>query len=296
MAAGELGVVIVNWNGRSHLDPCIRSLYESSLSPRKVIVVDNGSIDGSQAMLKSKYPGVQLIQNQDNVGFAVANNQGAAEALLAGCDWVLFLNNDTVVDQCALEAMMNAAAAASARIVNPLITDLEGNIWFGGSRLSFLGEIHHVHTAPPNGCLLDIPAATGCALLTDAEVIAQFGPFDPRYFIYFEDSDLSLKIKQAGGRIVLEPRARIEHRISSDSTKNAPTGFFYYLNTRNQLLFAHEHLAPWKWLAFWLSFTVSYVVPRLIGLLLFGRLAKARALMRGYLDFFRGHLGPPRLA
>jgi GT2 family glycosyltransferase len=290
-------VVIVNWNGRAHLLNCLASLVACTPQPDYVVVVDNASTDGSAQSVRDLHPVVGVIENSVNAGFAAANNQGAAEALRQGCDLVLFLNNDTLVETGALGEMAQAAATPGVRIVNPYITDMVGGVWFSGARVSrWKGEVAHLHEqAPRDAGLREIESATGCALLTDADTVREFGPFDEDYFIYYEDSDLSATVRSRGGRVVLQPAARIQHLVSADSLNNASGGFFYYLNTRNRLRFTRRHFSIWIWLVFVIQYTLSYVLPRSLALLVTGRTRNARALVRGYLDFYRGRFGPPRL-
>ena len=293
----RLGVVILNWNGRHHLLACLQSLVNCRPESDLIVVVDNGSVDGSAEAVEASFPEVVVIRNEQNLGFAQANNMGSRVAVERGCDWVLILNNDTIVDREALGLLMSATAAPNVGVINPLIVDMDNRIWFsGGTFKRWAGSISHSHDpVDRDGGLLDITTATGCAMLVAARTVLELGPFDERYFIYFEDSDLSATLRRRGKRIVLQPAAVVQHKISADSLQNAPTGFFYYLNTRNRLLFTRHHLPTLVWLIFLARFTFGYVIPRSVALLVLGRVSKARAMIRGYLDFFRGRFGPPPL-
>ena len=293
----NLGVVILNWNGREHLLKCLQSIAAGTLQPRAVIVVDNHSTDGSPDAVSEAFPNTHVIRNSENLGFARANNQGGAAALKRGCELILFLNNDTLVAPDALELMATAARGPRVAIVNPMITDLHDEIWFAGARFrKWSGEVKH-DLAPVDSSrgVIDIESATGCALLTRADVVETLGPFDERFFIYYEDSDLSATLRRRGERIVLQPAAIVKHMVHADSRKNAVTGFHYYLGTRNRLLYARRNLSTGRWVLFLAGFTVTFVVPRILALLVTGRVAKAKALARGYVDYFRKQFGPPRL-
>lgn len=291
-----LGVVVINWNGRKHLTACLDSLYASERPPDHIVVVDNGSSDGSVAAVREQFGDVHVVENDTNLGFARANNQGGEIALEKSCDHVLFLNNDAIVDRDCLGQMMTAAAEPGVAIVNPLIEEAAGKIWFAGARVDWRNaQVDHTYEVESFDSVYDIESATGCALLTSAQVVAEFGPFDERYFIYFEDAELSAAIRRLGRRIVLQPSAVVRHMVSADSLANSPTGFFYYLNTRNRLIFARGQLTAERWAVFVVRYSLCYVLPRAVALVLLGRGTKARALFRGYLDFFRGRVGPPRL-
>jgi GT2 family glycosyltransferase len=244
----------------------------------------------------SRFPEVAVIRNEQNLGFARGNNIGARFAVERGCELILVLNNDTVVATDALGLLRAAANLPNVAVVNPLILDMKGGIWFSGARFNkWAGSVEHSHLAVPASAPIEIESATGCAMLVRAATVQEFGPFDERYFIYFEDADLSASIRARGQRILLQPAAVVKHLVSADSSRNAPSGFFYYLNARNRLLFTRRHLPTLFWALFATRFTLTFVLPRTVALLLLGRFKKARALARGYFDFFAGRFGAPRL-
>src|SRR5512134_4141567 len=119
----DMSIVLVCWNNKAYLDPCLKSLYEGGLkSSFDVIVVDNGSTDGSQQMLAEKYPDVKLIQNAGNVGLGKASNQGIQAT---NGRYVLLLNNDTIVNGPALDMLVEfldahpEAGAVAGKLLNP---------------------------------------------------------------------------------------------------------------------------------------------------------------------------------
>jgi len=102
-------VVVVNWNGRKHLETCLGSLDRQSYTCRRVLLVDNGSTDGSVAFVRDRFPEVEIIANERNLGFCRANNQGLRRAVAAGAPYAVLLNNDTETDPGWLEALVRAA-------------------------------------------------------------------------------------------------------------------------------------------------------------------------------------------
>jgi GT2 family glycosyltransferase len=135
----DLAIILVCWNNKEYLEPCLRSLYDGRLDSRfEVVVVDNGSTDGSQAMLAQKFPQVEIIQNEGNVGLGRASNQGI---MATGGRYVLLLNNDTLVNAASLDAMVEfldatpEAGAVGGRLLNP-----DGSFQAGYASFSTLGE------------------------------------------------------------------------------------------------------------------------------------------------------------
>lgn len=293
----RLGIVIPNWNGMDYLLSCLASIRLCRPAPQMTIVVDNGSVDGSAEAIAQDFPEVVLIRNDKNLGFATAINIGAKRAVNDGCEYVLALNNDTEVAPDTLGLMVRAAEQGGVEIVNPLILDRDGHIWFSGATVNRWTAMvtHKRGEVDPSAGPVSIGSASGCAMLVRAWAVRDLGPFDERFFAYYEDCDVSATIRRQGGRIVLEPAAVISHRVSAGGRRNASTAFYYYLFTRNRLLFARRQLGT-PWPIFLIRFTAGYVAPRVLILLALGRFRHAEAFIRGYLDFFRGRFGPPQVS
>jgi GT2 family glycosyltransferase len=218
----DFSIVLVCWNNKDYLEPCLRSLYEGGLRSRfDVVVVDNGSTDGSQAMLHHKFPQVQLIQNDRNVGLSRASNQGI-EATRGR--YVLLLNNDTLVNGPSLDAMVEFmdthldAGAVGGRLLNP-----DGSFQAGYADFSSLWEEFLIATrlgelfwggypshadddqVKPVGWL-----SSACLLLRRA-ALAQVGLLDEEYFIYSDEADLQYRLKQASWKVYYLPHVTTIH-------------------------------------------------------------------------------------
>src|SRR5437016_2987592 len=109
----QVGIVILNWNGGEVLQECVRSVFALRYPSFEVIIVDNGSTDGSAEMLRERYPSVLLLENDKNLGFAAGNNRGIALALERGNDYVMILNNDTIVEPDCLRLLVRRAQSNS---------------------------------------------------------------------------------------------------------------------------------------------------------------------------------------
>lgn len=237
-------VIILNWNGKADTLECLASLQNDQYAEKHVLVVDNGSSDDSAQALREACPDYEVLETGENLGFTGGNNAGIRRALEMGADYVFLLNNDTVVEPDALTRLVEAAQALPEYgILTPVINyyDRPDEAWFAGSRMDLkrgvaVHDNSHVpaRTDPPR----DVPWTTGCAMLIPAPVIQDVGGFDERYFLNWEDVDLSLRIRATGKTIALVPAARILHKVSA-TLSQTDTGTYYYL--RNQLLLLREH-------------------------------------------------------
>jgi len=247
--------ILVNWNGRDDTLACLESLREESFPRNQIIVVDNGSADDSVAAITAAYPEVEVIATGSNLGFTGGSNVGINRALERGANYVFLLNNDTTVEAGAIDALVAAAEAnPMAGLLTPVIYyfDHPEKPWFAGSQIDLRqGKALHANAAPPGR--MDppkvIPWASGCAMLIPAQLVKQLGGFDDRFFLNWEDVDLSLRIQSAGFEILLVPSARIYHRVGKSFA--AATGPGEYYRVRNNLLFVRLHCGSSYWLS-WL--------------------------------------------
>jgi len=237
----DLVAVTVSYNTRDLLGECLDTLFaglERSGVSAQVWVVDNGSTDGSADMVRQRFPDVHLIAQDENLGFAAANNLALRRVALEGKAaprHILFLNPDTRVVGDALGALVRfldgtpQAGVAGARLVYD-----DGR--FQHSAFAFPGLVHAV----------DHPL--GAAFLVRREVWAQVGGFDERFFMYCEEIDLCRRIKGAGWGIYCVPRAEIVH-LAGQSTRQFRAPMFVAL-WRSRFLMYEKHEGPlFRWLA-----------------------------------------------
>ena len=220
-----VSVIVVNWNGHEHLEPCLSSLtaLDYPADRFEIVVVDNGSVDGSVEYIKKSFPGVRLLLNDTNTGFAPAVNAGAA---LSTRDAVAFVNNDMRVDAGWLRALVSHYQPEAGIVcVAGTILDWDGvNLDFGGGAVNF----HGFGEQPGNGNPIDAvvlqdgseqPFACGGAMLVKRQTFVELGGFDPAFFAYFEDVDFGLRLRVCGLRTVLATQARSFHRHHGTSSR-----------------------------------------------------------------------------
>src|SRR5262245_19436984 len=218
MAFPSVSVIVLNFNGLKHLDACFRSLVQQDYSgPVEIIMVDNGSADGSVEFMRQHYPQVRLIANRTNMGFAPAANQAARQA--AG-QYIALLNNDAYA---APEWISRLVELAERRRDEGVVCVGSRVLDWHGQRIDFvMGSMNfHGFGAQP---FFRLPAdrlytgeerllfANGGALLVDREVFLAIGGFDEDFFAYFEDVDLGWRLWICGYQVVLNPQAVVYHR------------------------------------------------------------------------------------
>lgn len=284
--AATVHVIVLNWNGAQVIGACLDSLLRVEGASLDVIVVDNGSTDGSAALVRERYPGIELIENGRNLLFAGGNNVGLRRAMRKGARLLLLLNNDTEVDPLFAAELARAFDDPRTGIAGPKIYyhDDPRRIWYGG------GGFHPVTGVPRHLDIrrLDGPGAaaagetgwvTGCALMVRREVLEQIGLLDPDYRIYCEDVDLCLRASRAGWRLRYQPAARVWHKVSA-----ASGGGMTPLKIENRiagtgLLF--RRFRPLWWRLALLPLHALMLLGLGAGLMIGGRRRHAAAVLRG---------------
>lgn len=247
MPAIRVSVIIVNWNGKAFLDECLTSLQSQSFRCFEVILVDNGSTDGSCEHVNTLYPWVQIVRLQVNSGFATGNNTGYERSQ---GEFIVTLNNDTKVTSDWLAELVkiadsdqNAGMVASCicQYRNPELIDSIGvricadGMSRGAYRLQKL-----VETDCKDGDEVLVPSA--CAALYKRKMIEEIGFFDDDFFAYCEDTDLGLRGRLAGWKALLAKNAIVLHKYSMTCGEFSP--FKLYLVERNHYWLALKCLPP----------------------------------------------------
>ncbi len=251
----RVAVIVLNWNGKQLTLDCLESLAKITATSAHVILVDNASTDDSVAAVTQAYGDrVTVIQNDENVGFSKGNNRGIRHALAAGAEYVLLLNNDTVVDPGFIEPMLAEFNDPRVGIVGSKIYYFNppDKIWFAGGGLSFFrGRAWHVGIRHSDDGRFDTPGdtdyITGCSLMARATMLDQIGLLDPTYRAYYEDADLCVRARTAGWKIRYAPQSKVWHKISA-STGGQVSRRKITQKWKSGLKFFATHARPWHWL------------------------------------------------
>lgn len=258
MNSPAISVIIVNWNTKDLLAAAIQSVIDTAGKLAvEIIVVDNGSTDGSQAMLRNRYPLARLIQNTQNVGFARANNQGASQA---HGEYLLLLNSDAALYRGALQSLLEVMRAhPKAALVGAHLRNADGsfqashtpfpNLWQEFLILSGLGRAFYGAQYPSRGPEENVGPqkvdyVEGACMLIRADAYQDVGGLDEGYFMYAEEVDLCYTLQQRGWEVWYQPKARVLHHGggSSRNRRTSREGDLYQSRVR----FFRKNYGNWQ--------------------------------------------------
>lgn len=253
----DISIIILSWNDRQHLEECLQSLSNCTKSRAvEIVVVDNASTDGSPEIVEDRFPGVRLIRNKENIGFARGNNMGVKAS---HGKYVCLLNSDIKVSNGCIEALADYLeqhpdiGMIGPRILNGDMTHQSScrtfpTLWnnfcsatgaasaFMGSKL-FSGE-HMFYFKGDR--ILDVDVLVGCFWMARREAINEFGLLDEDFFMYAEDVDWCKRCWDAGWRVVFLPEAQAIHYRGGSSVKQDPV-WVAVTQQRSILRYWHKH-------------------------------------------------------
>ena len=253
----KLAIVIINWNSYDLTSDTLASLSSTSYKNYDIIVVDNFSTDNSAAQLENNFSSIILLRSDENKGFTGGNNLGFEYAMNKGYEYVMMLNNDVAVESNFLEPLVTKLDM-DEKIggVQPLIYFYHDRelVWNAGSRYNAIFGIPYIlgYYRKDKGQLQrkkqkSIDWITGCAFMIRTEVLKKVGVLKQDFFIYYEDVDLSFRIKAAGYDLVYEASSVVYHKtgMSHKSKEKLKEGYLnpkvHYLNARNRLFVLKEY-------------------------------------------------------
>lgn len=242
----RVAIVIVNWNRLEDTISCIESLFKISYPDVELVIVDNGSSDGSGEALKRKYPGHTVVLNETNLGFAGGTNIGIRHALERKADYVLLLNNDTEVEPDFLDVLVAAGEAGNEiGIIGGKIYYLEdkARLWsYGGTFNVNTGGATHFISDEGIGKALrkgEYIYAQGCLMLIKVKCVQAVGMLSEKYFHLCEDVDFCIRAQKTGWKIIFSPDARIYHKASASMKFLSPV--YNYYEQRNRLFLVRDY-------------------------------------------------------
>ena len=249
MSSPLICIVILNSNRRDDTLACLASLDESTYRNLAIIVLDNNSSDGSVAAIQSAFPEVQIICLDKNLGYAGNNNVGIEAALKRGADWVLVLNEDTILDPRCLEELIGVGESdPKIGIVGPMVYHHNEPtvIQSAGGILGKYWQSQHLGQNELDQGQFQTPHRvewiSGCAILLRRAVIEQVGTLDANFFIYWEETEWCIRASRGGWQVFHVPQAKIWHKGVQRDYQPKPS--FTYYGTRNHLLTLSKHKAP----------------------------------------------------
>ena len=297
----KLAIILVNYNGKKYNSACIDSILQSNTQGELLIlVVDNASTDGSVELLRKQYKEldknrIEYICLDLNYGFAAANNRGIERAAELGADYVLLLNNDTEIAPDMLEQLELCAARHPGSMIAPKIyySDERNRIWAAGGSVSrIIRKVSHDGLDQiDNGQFEEerkIEFATGCCLLLPMKVIDKAGLLNEKFFLYYEDTEYSFRLRKMGIEICYCPKARVYHKVGG-SSMGAQSPLCAYYISRNWLVCNRQYLGA-RYPIFLLYYILNRSVLSLLWLIQ-GKPQLVAAIWKGVSDYCKGRLG-----
>lgn len=279
----DVAVIIVSWNVCKPLQDCLESIFRlpQNEKPHKVIVIDNASTDGTEAMVRKQFPEVTLVANNTNVGFAVANNQGMR---MTGAPAVLLLNPDTLVHPGSLPRILQAFSDhPKAGIVGPKLLNSDGSVQPSIRRLpsataliAIALKMRHVwKNFPPLQRYLAtdvdpraeqaVGQVMGAAFLIRRELMKAIGLLDEQFYIWFEEVDYCKRAADAGWETWYVPAATITH-LGGESFKQQPNLQRQRRWQKSVNQYAAKHFTYWQrllvWFAGWVGVALTFCMTK----------------------------------
>ena len=216
-------IIILNWNGKDLTLECLKSMAKVKYDNYKIVVVDNDSTDNSVRAIAKHYPYVEILQFESNIGYAAGNNAGFEFLKSQKPDYVIFLNNDTIVDSNFIEPLVKPLienAIIGQTVPKIFYADDPNKIWYAGGKFNkWLGLVYHEGIRKGDvksfqqSKITDY--ATGCCFCIRSTDYNKLGGFDTSFQMYGEDVDLSLRIRDNGKDILFVPKSNIWHKVSA---------------------------------------------------------------------------------
>lgn len=285
----RVSIIILNWNSYQVTLDCLLSLRKIDYPNFEIVLVDNGSVDDSPARLLENVPEIRLIRNATNLGFAGGCNVGIRDALGRGTDYLLLLNNDTIVAPDFLTQLVRVAesdekiGAASPKVL----------FFDHPDRLNYAGGEHRRWRLFPKvfglrqlddgryDKIREVSLLTGCAFLIKAEVVRKIGVLEEIYFHFYEDIEWSLRVLKAGYKTFYVPAAKIWHKEHYVTDKSQGKGFIEFSVARASMIFARKHLPIKQW-PFKMPFFGVWMIYRTLVFSFRGDWQKVSSLYKGF--------------
>jgi GT2 family glycosyltransferase len=270
----RVSVVVLNWNGWQDTIACVASLQALTGVDCDILVVDNGSTDGSVAHIEAALRGIEVLKTGANLGFGGGCNVGIRHALAAGAEYVWLVNSDATVHPQALATMVrladkNPALGAIGSVVYEAGSVDQVQLWGGGRINLWLGRSKHCVSAGP------VDFVSGASMLLRRAALDDVGLFDEAsFFMYWEDTDLGFRLRKAGWQLAVAADSHIWHKESTSLGFGNPVMDTYA--TRSCVRFLRRH-APMPRLS-----VALMLVRMLVKRVLVGRPDRMRAVWRAY--------------
>ena len=289
---GEIAIILLNYNNANDTLECVDSIIDNCGLNYKIIVVDNKSTDNSREVLKLNSDKYHLILSDTNEGFAIGNNIGIQYALEQNIEYIMLLNNDTLIEKGSIEKLYNyikenkdVGAIAPRTMYYPQ----KDTIWFDGGKIDWMKfTVEHFNMGKKitdddvknQPMIEEVDFLTGCCILLKSEVFKTVGLLPEEYFMYYEDVDFSVKIADAGYKLVVLREAKIYHKVSA-SSGGEDSPFSIKWGNRNRFIFIQKYKDKGKNIILTYAFFYSSRLIKFSQYLLSGDKSRFNALKEG---------------
>lgn len=258
-------VIVVHWNGLEWSERCLRSLARLTYPAVEILVVDNGSTDGSGHELAAAFPRIEVLRLAENRFYGGGVNCGLRRALAGRFDHAVILNNDTEAAPDLIDRLVEVAESdPRIGLVGPKILHSEAPhlIWSAGGRIDYWrGMSWHRGLRQPDGPPFDrqedVDYLTGCCILITRRALIDVGYLDTSFTMYAEDADWCVRARRLGHRVVYAPHARLLHGVSAASGGGL-TPYKTYHRVRSNLLLFQRHARLWHWPTIAISLPLAF--------------------------------------
>lgn len=290
-------VILVNYNGKEYNDKCIKSILNSTISEQiQIVVVDNASTDGSLEELEATWKEddkVHILSLNQNYGFSKANNEGISWALKQDIEYFLLLNNDTEIEPDTIEQMYKLHLQTKGMIVpKVLYADRREIIWCAGGEFTPIVKkaVQRGLNQQDKGQFaenVECQFANGCALFLSKDIVDKIGYLDERFFLYYEDTEYSMRAAEAGISIWYCADAVVYHKVNGSTKGNEKPANAYYIS-RNWLLCNSCHMGHKKVNVCYVTFLLYFLLNRMAWMVIWfvqGKKKMCVAQMQGIRDY-----------
>lgn len=242
---GLIYIVLVNYNDQKYMEDFMRSLERQTYQNFRVVMVDSASTDGSAEWIQNNYPECRTLLQKENVGFAKGCNIGIEYARKNGADYILLLNIDTVLEDNLLEELVKYAGDNT--VVSPKIYSSRDkvDIWYAGGRLDYATGCHvqyHDERLEEGNTRSAhrVTFISGCCMLIPIKVLRRVGDLDEKFFMYYDDDDLSIRFRKARVHMIYVSTTSLWHKVggSYGGVRSILTEYYF---TRNRLYLMKKH-------------------------------------------------------
>ena len=241
---GRVAIVLVNYNGKKYLNDFMKSVYGQSYSNISIVLVDNASEDGSVQWVEASYPAVQIIRMEQNEGFGHGCNVGIDYAMSEGADYILLLNTDTVLEINLIEKLIGNIDNNTVVTATIYCGDKEDKkLWYAGGEINYeTAKVDQLLYVNGENETYEVDFISGCCMMFHRNIIEQIGGFDTRFYLYYEDVDFCVRLKQHGIKMKYITTTSLWHKVGGSSLGgNEMSCSTQYYVTRNRLLFAEKY-------------------------------------------------------